>query len=283
MTAPTLISVAAAFAVGSAALFVGRTLLIALSRYREAFEHSAEHNLAQLYLFIEPERLFALNVLLMMSVVIAVLMMGGNGFIATVIATATGASPPFIYWFLRRRRRRRAVEQLPDALLSMATNLRSGLSLSQALETTIEHESAPLGQELALVLRELRIGVDFDEAIENLHVRIPEIEVQLVSSAMKVSREIGGNLSETLERISDTLRKRLQMEGKIRSLTAQGRLQGVVMVALPIFLMTVLSQMEPRAMHYLFHAWYGWATLGVIFVMEAVGFHFIRKIVNIDV
>lgn len=283
MSTPTIVALVAALAVASAAFFVARTLLAGAARYREAFKDSAERNLAQLFLFIEPQRLFALNLVLIACVALTVLGLSGNGFFAVVVAAATGASPPLVYWLLKRRRRRRAVEQLPDALLSVATNLRSGLSLSQALETTIEHESAPLGQELTLVLRELRVGVDFDEAMANFYARLPETEVQLVAAAMKVSREIGGNLSETLERISDTLRKRLQMEGKIKSLTAQGRLQGIVMVALPVFLMLVLSQMEPEAMHHLYNAWYGWATLAVIAVMEAIGFHFIRKIVNIDV
>ena len=133
------------------------------------------------------------------------------------------------------------------------------------------------------MLRELRIGVGFNETMDNLSRRLPETEVHLVTSAMKVSREIGGGLAETLERIADTLRKRLQMEGKIRSLTAQGKMQGWVMVLLPVFLIVALSQMQPAAMHYMFHAWYGWATIAGIVVVEAIGYHFIRKIVNIDV
>ncbi|MEC4766139.1 type II secretion system F family protein [Halomonas sp. CUBES01] len=178
--------------------------------------------------------------------------------------------------------------QHPTGLVRCCTqNLRpslsSGLSLTQSLETTIAFEHPPLSQELGLVLRELRIGVPFEETMNNLYQRLPETEVQLVTSAMTVSREIGGNLSETLLRIADTLRKRLQMEGKIRSLTSQGKLQGLVMTGLPIFLIVALNYMQPEAMSYLFKEWYGWATIGVILVMEAIGYHIIHKIVSIDV
>lgn len=283
MNTPTILALLIAALVAGGALVISRTLITSAVRYREDFEASAHHNLAEMFLFIEPQKLFGTVVLIIVMVFILILVFGGGPMLAVLAAAALGASPPFVYWYLRRRRRRRAIEQMPDALLSIATNMRSGLSLNQALETTITYEHPPLGQELTLVLRELRVGVPFNDAMDNLYKRIPEVEVQLVAAAMKVSREIGGNLSEALERISDTLRKRLQMEGKIRSLTAQGKLQGLVMVGLPIFLIVTLSQMEPAAMHYMFHAWYGWAVVGVIIIMEAIGYHFILKIVNIDV
>lgn len=263
--------------------YAGRMTLDGWTEYRTSFQNSAERNLTQLFLFIDPRRLFLVNTVLLLFIFLLILVLGGGPMLALLGAVAIGASPPIVYWVLRRRRRDQLVAQLPDALLGVATSMRSGLSLNQALETVVVHEKPPLSQELGLVLRELRVGVPFAQAADNLHRRVPEVEVQLVTAAMKVSREVGGNLSETLERISDTLRKRLQMEGKIRSLTAQGKLQGLVMTGLPVFLIVALMQLEPRAMAYLFHAWYGWATIAVIVVMEVIGYHFIYKIVNIDV
>ncbi|MGH8601107.1 MAG: type II secretion system F family protein, partial [Burkholderiales bacterium] len=86
-----------------------------------------------------------------------------------------------------------------------------------------------------------------------------------------------------LESLADTLRRKHQMEGKINSLTAQGKMQGVVMTGLPLFLMLVLTKMEPEAMHPLWHTTLGWMVLGVIAVMEVIGYLAIRKITNIDV
>ncbi|HET7314081.1 type II secretion system F family protein [Salinisphaera sp.] len=283
MSMVTVLGLMAAVLGGAGAFFVGRTLVGASARYRETFQDTATQNLEEMFLFIQPQKLFAMNVVVLALIFCSVLVVSGSVWLAVLLSALVAGSPPLIYWFLRRQRRRRAVAQLPDALLAIATNMKAGLSVNQALETTVSFEHPPLGQELALTLRELRVGVPFGEALDNLYDRLPEVEVQLVVCAMKVSREIGGNLAETLERIADTLRKRLQMEGKIRSLTAQGKLQGLVMVSLPIFLVLALSQMEPAAMYYLLHAWYGWATIAVIIVMELIGYHFIHKIVSIDV
>ena len=283
MNMPVLIALMAALLAAGGAFYIGRTLITSSVRYQQTFQDSAYRNLEEMFLFISPQKLFLMNVVLLAFVAFTVLLLGGSPVLAVLIAAAIGASPPLIYWFLRNRRRRRAVAQMPDALLAIATNMRAGLGLNQALETTVAYERPPLSQELSLVLRELRIGVAFNETLDNFYARLPAVEVQLMVCAMKVSREIGGSLSETLERIADTLRKRLQMEGKIRSLTAQGKLQGIVMVMLPVFLVVALSQMQPAAMWYLFHAWYGWATIAAILIMESIGYHFIYKIVNIDV
>ncbi len=265
-------------------LYAGtRTLNEGWAAYRQAFETQAAKNLPQIFLFIDPPLLFRLHAVLLAMIFLVILLAGGGLFLAMMAVVAAGVSPPGIYHWLQRKRRRQAVEQLPDALLGLATNMRAGLSLTQALETVTAYAPPPLSQELSLVLRELRVGLAFSDAVDHLHDRIPEVEVQLVTAAMKVSREVGGNLAEALERIGDTLRKRLQMEGKIRSLTAQGKLQGLVMTGLPIFLVLALMQLEPEAMRYLFHSLHGWMTLLVIALMELVGYHFIRKIVNIDV
>jgi tight adherence protein B len=100
---------------------------------------------------------------------------------------------------------------------------------------------------------------------------------------LRISREVGGNLAEILETLADTLRRKHQMEGKILALTAQGKLQGLIMTGLPLFLLLVLSKMEPEAMAPMFHTVAGWATLAVIAVMEVIGYVAIQKIVSIDV
>ena len=265
------------------AIYLGHVAHNAWRAYRARFQNTAARNLSELFLFLDTRQLFLLNLVLLFFAFGFVMACGGGVVLSTMMSLGLAISPPMIYATLRRRRLREAVSQLPDALLSVSANLRSGQSLSQALESVTAYQPPPLGQELTLVLRELRIGVPHGEALDNLHKRLPEVDVQLITAAMKLSREIGGNLAETLERISDTLRRRLQMEGKIRSLTAQGQLQGLVMTGLPVFLVVALNLLEPRAMQYLFKAWYGWATIALIVLLEAMGYHFIRKIVRIDV
>lgn len=283
MREPTAVVLLVTLMATVAALYLGHVTGKAWRAYRARFQITAAHNLSELFLFLDTRQLFRLNLVLLLIAFGIALACGVGVVLSVMTSLGLAISPPAIYATLRRRRLRAAVSQLPDALLSVSTHLRSGLSMSQALESVIAYQPPPLGQELGLVLRELRMGMPHAEALDNLHRRLPEVDVQLITAAMKLSREIGGNLAETLERISDTLRRRLQMEGKIRSLTAQGQIQGLVMTGLPVFLVVALNLMEPRAMHYLFDAWYGWATIGFIALLELTGFHFIQKIVRIDV
>jgi tight adherence protein B len=141
----------------------------------------------------------------------------------------------------------------------------------------------PISQEWGLFLREVRVGVSYEDALASLLGRVPSEELRLVVAGMRISREIGGNLAETLERLADTLRRKLEMEGKIRALTAQGRMQGMVMTLLPIFLGGVLYYMEPTHMGRMFTEVFGWITVSVVIIVLSVGYFFIRKIVNIDV
>ena len=185
--------------------------------------------------------------------------------------------------FIATRRLRRFEQQLPDALLMITGALRAGASLPIALEGVVSEAKPPISQEFDLFLRELRLGVDFGEALEALEKRVPLADLALVTGGMALSREVGANLAETLESIAKTIRAKLQMEGKIRSLTAQGKMQGIVMAGLPVFLVFVLNIMEPDAMAPLFHEWYGWITLAVMTVTILVGHHVIRRITSIDV
>ncbi len=133
------------------------------------------------------------------------------------------------------------------------------------------------------MLREQRLGVSLDEALENLNRRVPLQSITLATSAMRIAAETGGQLAETLERASQTLRGKLAMEGKIRALTSQGKLQAIVVGVLPVLLLFVLNKMEPQAMNLMFTSRPGWATLAVIGLLECFGVFFIRKIVDIDV
>ena len=133
------------------------------------------------------------------------------------------------------------------------------------------------------MLREQRIGVTLEQSLNNLAHRVPTQTTILVVSAMRIAAETGGGLAETLERTAGTIRSRLQMEGKIKALTAQGKLQAWVVGLLPVGLGLILSKMEPAAMDLLWTTRMGWATLAAVVVLEALGVFVIRKIIAIDV
>jgi len=174
---------------------------------------------------------------------------------------------------------------LPDFLLAVSTTMRVGMGLTQSIEASANEEGGALKQEFNLFLNELRLGVNFDDSLDNLNTRMDALELQLVVAAMKISREVGGNLSDVLKRLSDTIRTKLEMEGKVKTLTAQGRMQGIVMVCLPVIVCIALFFLESTKayMGQLFSEWYGWLTLLFLGFMLSVGYFFIHKIVNIDV
>jgi tight adherence protein B len=188
--------------------------------------------------------------------------------------------------YLKRMRRKRIEtleQQLPDALLMMSGVLRAGASFPTALEAVVQETTAPISQEFDLLMREIRLGIDLDIAMHNVEKRIPIPDFLMMTAAVTIARDVGGNLAEALESVARTLREKLQMEGKIKALTSQGRMQGIVMTCLPLFLMLVLRFMEPKAMAPLFNEPVGWGTLAVIGVMECLGYLSIKKITNIDV
>jgi tight adherence protein B len=222
-------------------------------------------------------------VALLVVVPVVVWFFTDNPVLAVASAVVVIIIPKYAVSWLRKRRFTTFERQLPDALLMVSGAMRAGASLTVAMEGMVKESRPPLSQEFELMLREQRLGVDFDTALKNMEKRLPIQDFVMVVSGMRISREVGGNLADILESLADTLRRKHQMEGKINSLTAQGKMQGVVMTCLPLFLMLVLTKMEPEAMYPLWHSMLGWVVLGIIAVMEIIGYLAIRKITNIDV
>lgn len=244
---------------------------------------AAVSDLEGMFIFVDAHRLLAGQAAAALLLPLVAWLASGSLALAAVATALALAAPRWVLRHIAARRLRAFEAQLPDALLMLVGALRAGASLPTALDSVAAAAQPPLAQEFALLLREMRLGTDFALALHNLERRVPLEDLALVTAGMALAREVGANLAETLESIAATLRARLQMEGKIRSLTAQGKLQGLVMSGLPLFLIVVLQAIEPEAMAPLFEAWYGWCTLAVIALAIAAGYHFIRRITRIDV
>lgn len=251
--------------------------------YREMFTLSAKANMSDSILAADPGRLFYANIVAMIVVPLLLWVVTGDWIIALVLFAMLAALPQFVYRSMQKKRLRKFEIQLPDALAMMSGSLKAGASLSIAIDSMVREMPDPISQEFELFRREQKLGADFETAMKHMEHRIPVIDFQLLVSALRISREVGGNLTEVLESMADTLRKKAMMEGKIQSLTAQGTMQGYVMACLPIGIGGILMFMEPVHMGKLFNTEYGWMTLAVIVVMEFLGFMTIRKITRIDV
>ncbi len=253
-----------------------------LERYRRQFTESADVGLGELFLFVDPGRLFVLNLSVIGLGTATTWLLTGHALPPILAALMLAAGPRFALRWLRQRRHDQLERQLPDALQMIAGALRAGVSLSQAIQQLVQETRPPLSQEFDLVLRTQRLGVSMDDSLEALGQRVPLQSMTLTVSAMRIASETGGQLAETLERVSLTLRQKLAMEGKIRALTSQGKMQAWVVGALPLFLLIMLHQMEPESMSLMFTTRMGWATLTVIGLLEIFGMLVIRKVVDID-
>lgn len=253
------------------------------NEYQSTFSESASNNLGDMFMFVDPQKLFIFNIIGVVVIPIVVWLISRN-LIASVAALAgMVALPWWIYKTIKENRFKKFEQQLPEALMAISSNLQAGASLQMAFESLIAEQPKPLNQEFELLMRQTRIGVDMETALSNMEKRLPIADFIVVVSAIKISREVGGNLIEVMEKLANTLRRKSAMEGKIESLTSQGRLQGKVMTGLPILLGVILMQIEPKAMSMMFTTPMGWATLAVIVVMEVLGYLTIVKITSIDV
>ena len=189
-------------------------------------------------------------------------------------------------WISDRKRRLRlnSIEyELPTALTVIASSLTAGVSLSIALQSYSKETSSPLASEFAHVIRLQKVGVDFETAIEEVGKRIDLVDFQLLVMTFRISKSVGGNLSETLMSLSNTIQQKLAIEGKIRSLTAQGKMQGWVMICLPALVAVALFFIQPDEMSLLLTTFYGKIVLFVCLTMAYVGHKVIQKILAIDV
>lgn len=242
-----------------------------------------ETELALLFIFVPASRLRLAAASALMLVAATGWGLGMPWAATLALAGSTALAPRFLVGLLRRRWRTRIAAQLPDALALWAGLLRAGQAMAPALGQLAARQPDPLGAELRLVLSQHRLGVSLDAAIARFRDRAGVADLRMLATLLRAQRELGGNLAEPLERLAALLRSRLAMEARIQSLTAQGRLQGLVVGSLPLLLAAVLAFMEPEAMRAMVTTPVGWASMAVVVTLETAGFALIRRIVNIDV
>jgi tight adherence protein B len=214
----------------------------------------------------------------------------GNPFVLLIGGLIGFAIPRF--WLGRRRSSRlnQFNKQLPDTITLIANGLRAGSSFLQAIELVVREARPPISTEFARVIREVNLGLAFDEALENMVRRVRSDDLELMATAISIQHTVGGNLAEILDSIAYTIRERVRIKGEIRTLTAQQRLSGYVVGFLPIGLAGFLFIAAPGFMAPMFDDSVNILGLpaGVIILifggfMMFMGFMFIRKIVDIEV
>ena len=261
---------------------VAASLRGALEQYQARYVTTSLRELSDMFLFLEPRQLVVLNVAAMVSLAALGSWIGGPLLCAG--AGALGFFAPAVgVRFYRRRRRSLFDAQLTDALQQMANALRAGLTFQQASEQVGREAPAPLGQEFGLYAKEVRLGSSSEEALVAMVRRVGSEDLELVATSTNIARQLGGNLSDMFETIAETIRERFRLEGKIRALTSQGKLQGLVVATLPVWVGLFLDWYRPDLMEPMFAHAFGYVLVATIALLEAIGFVLIRRIVTIDV
>jgi tight adherence protein B len=254
----------------------------AWAHYQERYVAKSMSDLGDMFLFVAPGQIVLLNVAAMAALAAFGGWLGGPLFGA--LAGAGGFFAPLgAVRFYRARRLRTFDRQLTDALQQLANALRAGLTLIQAVEQVARESAPPLSQELGLFLKEVKLGVPVEDALANLPARVGSEDLELVATSTNIARALGGNLSEMFETIAATIRERFRLEGKIRSLTGQGKMQGAIVSLLPLGLGIFLDWYRPDLMEPMFEHAFGYVLIAVVVALEITGALFIRRIVSIDV
>lgn len=193
------------------------------------------------------------------------------------------AFPPLLVKRAEQQKLKKFNQQLVDALSIIANSLRAGHSLMQAIELVGKELPDPIGKEFRRTFREISLGATVEGALRKLGQRVASDDLGLMITAVLIQRQIGGNLAEIMDNISETIRDRIRIQGEIRTLTAQGRLSGLVIGLIPLFLIGIMFILNPDYLMPLFTSSLGLIMLGVGIIGEIIGVLFIRKIISIDI
>ena len=203
---------------------------------------------------------------------------------ASLIVGLLAGSAPIIYVLRKRRGRLTKIqEKLPEALDLMVSALRAGHSMGGALSAASKETPGPLGREFRLCFEEQNFGIDLRTATENLLSRVPVADLRIVTTAMLIHKESGGNLAEVLEKTAHVIRERFRLQQQIRVHTALGRLTGSILMLLPVIIGAILYVASPAYIGLLFSRPFGNKLLMAAGTMNLIGFFVIRRIVNIRI
>ncbi len=265
----------------------------AMDGVSDTYSQQAARELENLFLFVPAHRIaslsrtasiigFVLGFLLAGSLASPAGMLGG-AMAGLFLFFLIRLIPGFIIRMLQKRRLEMFNQQLTEALVTMSNALRAGFSIQQAFETIVQEGRKPIAQEFGVFVQQTRVGVRFEDALRNLEERVTSEDLTLMVRAIEIARQTGGNLTEVFELIAATIRERTRIEGRIKSMTAMGRLQGIVVGLIPVFLMGAMTILDPAMMIGFYTSVMGIAILLLVVVLLTIGFLVIKKIVNIEI
>jgi tight adherence protein B len=191
--------------------------------------------------------------------------------------------PPTVLGQLAKRRKKKFMLQLPDTLSLLAGTLKAGYSFMQGVEAVSHEVEEPMGSELRRVVTEAQLGRPLEEALDASAERMASPDFSWAVMAVRIQREVGGNLAELLMTVAETMTARQRLRGEVAALTAEGRISAIVLGILPVGLGAILFVLNPEYMNVLLNDTLGRIMLGVACTSALLGFAWMKKIINIDI
>lgn len=262
-------------------LIFGKTL--GKSKWGIRYKEKTEIQLVQAHLPLKPEEYISINILILLAAIVIFMVFTEN--LASAVALGLmAACVPRIYVNARKKSIIHKIDQqLPDTLVLISNTLKSGYSFLQAIDAAAIELPPPISLEFQHILKEINLGVNTENALESLSKRVQSRDLELIIMAVLIQRQIGGNLSEILDNISDTIRFRIKIKGEIKILTAQGRISGLIISLLPVALGVIIYVINPSYISVFFEHPLGLAMMVLAVLMQGIGIYLIRRIIRIEV
>jgi tight adherence protein B len=212
------------------------------------------------------------------------LLLSGGSLLVMLLALLLGVVGPWVYLSLRRARRLAAFSgALADTLQLMAGSLSAGLSLAQSVDTVVREGSGPISSEFKRALVEARLGVEIEESLAGIAERMECVDFEWVVMAIRIQRDVGGNLAELLNKVAETIREREYLVRQVRTLSAEGRLSVWILGGLPPVFTAYLALVNPSYLAPMFHSPPGMLLMGVMVVLLVGGILWMKKVTKVDV
>lgn len=228
------------------------------------------------------EELFVIKVMATSSLGLLTLAISRNPVYVAMSVLIVWMMPSLMISSRKKKKIKMFDEQLNEGMGMISNALKAGYSFLQALAVAAEETQNPFSQEFKGLLKELSLGIPMEDALNNLVERVPSEDLKLVINAILIQKDVGGNLSEILDNISETIRERQRIKNEVNSLTAQGKLSGIIIMAMPFFLGFIIYLFDNAYILMLFETIIGRALLIFALISQVIGWFFIRKIINIE-
>jgi tight adherence protein B len=232
---------------------------------------------------IRPSALFGISLALGLAGAMLSSLLAGSLYVAPVGALMFFCIPLMWLLYKRKARLKKFAGQLPDAMELVARALRAGHSLASGLHVVAEEMPLPIAKEFSRVYEEQNLGVSLEDALKNMSDRVPNLDLRFFVTAVNIQRQTGGDLAEILDKIGYVIRERYKILGHVKALTAEGRLSGVVLIAMPFGLFGLMLYMKPDYVSLLWTDPMGIQMAVFALVMQILGAVCIKKIVDIKV